>query len=58
MQGDMCCVYLPDEERVVNINGAHLEPVLPQEKDKVKVKCCTLCWSLGELMPDDSLLPS
>ncbi|KAG8193552.1 hypothetical protein JTE90_003761 [Oedothorax gibbosus] len=33
----MCAVFLPKEDRVVNILGEHLEPVAPKLKDKVKV---------------------
>lgn len=33
----MCSVFLPEEERVVNILGEHLEPVTPAQFDRVKV---------------------
>lgn len=33
----MCSVFLPEEERVVNILGEHLEPVTPAQGDRVKV---------------------
>lgn len=33
----MCPVFLPAEERVVNILGEHLEPVTPAQFDRVKV---------------------
>lgn len=36
-QGGMCSVFLPEEERVVNILGEHLEPVTPAQFDRVKV---------------------
>ncbi|KAA0192293.1 hypothetical protein HAZT_HAZT006833 [Hyalella azteca] len=35
--GGNCSVFLPEEERVVNINGEHLEPVVPVQGDRVKV---------------------
>ncbi|XP_038052973.1 transcription elongation factor SPT5-like [Patiria miniata] len=35
--GRMCSVYLPDEERVVNVESNHLEPVIPAKMDRVKV---------------------
>ena len=35
--GGNCAVFLPEEERVVNINGEHLEPIIPSPGDKVKV---------------------
>lgn len=36
-QSGMCSVFLPEEERVVNILGEHLEPVTPVQGDRVKV---------------------
>ncbi|RXG52724.1 Transcription elongation factor SPT5 [Armadillidium vulgare] len=35
--GGMCSIFLPEEERVVNIIGEHLEPVAPSPGDKIKV---------------------
>ncbi|XP_042899207.1 transcription elongation factor SPT5 [Parasteatoda tepidariorum] len=37
ISGGMCSVFLPKEDRVVNIMGEHLEPVTPLRGDKVKV---------------------
>lgn len=37
VSGGMCSVFLPEEERVVNILGEHLEPVDPDQGDRVKV---------------------
>ncbi|MPC98932.1 Transcription elongation factor SPT5 [Portunus trituberculatus] len=37
VSGGMCSVFLPEEERVVNILGEHLEPVTPAQLDRVKV---------------------
>lgn len=37
VSGGMCSVFLPEEERVVNILGEHLEPVTPAQGDRVKV---------------------
>jgi transcription elongation factor SPT5 len=34
----MCSVYLPEEDKVVNIAGEHLEPVRPEGGDKVREK--------------------
>lgn len=31
----MCSVFLPKEDRVVNILGEHLEPVVPEQGEKV-----------------------
>lgn len=33
----MCSVFLPDEDRTVNIPAEHLQPVQPVRGDKVKV---------------------
>lgn len=33
----MCSVFLPAEDRRVNINVDHLEPIVPQREDPVKV---------------------
>jgi hypothetical protein len=33
----MCSVFLPDEDRTVNITADHLQPVQPVRGDKVKV---------------------
>ncbi|XP_054161598.1 transcription elongation factor SPT5-like [Oppia nitens] len=37
ISGGMCSVFLPREDRVVSILLDHLEPVMPQTNDKVKV---------------------
>ncbi|CAL1263965.1 unnamed protein product [Larinioides sclopetarius] len=37
ISGGMCSVFLPKEDRVVNILGEHLEPVVPNRGDNVKV---------------------
>ncbi|KAI1289197.1 Transcription elongation factor SPT5 [Halotydeus destructor] len=37
ISGGMCSVFLPTEDRVVNILSEHLEPVTPQKGDNVKV---------------------
>ena len=34
----MCSVYLPEEDRVINVLGEHLEPVSPDQGDKIKVR--------------------
>jgi transcription elongation factor SPT5 len=33
----MCTVFLPEEDRVVNLAAEQLEPVVPQRGDQVKV---------------------
>lgn len=37
VSASMCAVYLPLEDRVVNVLGELLEPVVPQSGDRVKV---------------------
>ncbi|KAH3888745.1 transcription elongation factor SPT5-like [Dreissena polymorpha] len=37
ISGGMCSVFLPDEDKVVNISCEHLEPVQPEKNDKTKV---------------------
>lgn len=37
ISGGMCSVFLPKEDRVVNILSEHLEPVVPSNGDRVKV---------------------
>lgn len=38
LQGAMCSVFLPEEDRVVNIICDHLEPVIPKSGDDFKVR--------------------
>lgn len=33
----MCSVFLPDEDRTVNIAPDHLQPVVPARGNKIKV---------------------
>ncbi|CAI9740140.1 transcription elongation factor SPT5-like [Octopus vulgaris] len=35
----MCNIYIQEEDRVVTVTGAHLEPVQPKVNDKAKVIC-------------------
>lgn len=35
--GGMCSVFLPEEDKVINISCDHLEPILPEKGDKAKV---------------------
>lgn len=37
ISGSSCSVFLPSEDRVVNISSEHLEPVPPAAGDKIKV---------------------
>lgn len=34
-----CSVYLPEEERIVDIENDNLEPIIPKASDFVKVLC-------------------
>lgn len=52
--GGTCSVYLPDEERVVNIVGDHLEPVIPQRGDQVKVIIGENREAVGQLLSIDN----
>lgn len=49
----MCSVFLPKEDRVVNILGEHLEPVVPKPGDKVKVILGEERESAGKLLSID-----
>ena len=31
----MCSVFLPEEDKVINISGEHLEPVEPEKGNRV-----------------------
>ncbi|KAK8739948.1 hypothetical protein OTU49_003279, partial [Cherax quadricarinatus] len=37
LSGGMCSVFLPEEERVVNFSCETLEPITPEQGDRVKV---------------------
>ncbi|PIK38073.1 putative transcription elongation factor SPT5 isoform X2 [Apostichopus japonicus] len=37
MSGSMCSIYLLDEDRIVDVQCEHLEPVMPTKSDRVKV---------------------
>ncbi|KAL0271372.1 UNVERIFIED_CONTAM: hypothetical protein PYX00_008479 [Menopon gallinae] len=54
ISGGMCSVYLPDEDRVVNIEGDHLEPVIPQRGDQVKVIIGEYREAVGQLLSIDN----
>lgn len=36
IQGGMCTVFIPDDDRVVSIAIEHLEPVQPNKGDRVR----------------------
>ena len=36
LQGGMCTVYIPAEDKVVSVSAEHLEPTLPSKGDKVR----------------------
>ena len=50
----MCSVFLPEEDRVVNIHGDHLEPIVPQCLDQVKVILGEARESVGQLLSIDN----
>lgn len=50
----MCSVFLPLEDRTVNISPEHLSPVVPQRGDKVKVIMGEDRESTGSLLSIDS----
>ncbi len=37
-QTGTCSVYIPEDERVITIPNAHLEPVMPSKSDRVSTK--------------------
>lgn len=49
----MCSVFLPEEDRVVNILCDHLEPVQPQRGDAFKVIIGEEREATGELLSID-----
>lgn len=50
----MCAVFLPAEDRVVNLNCEQLEPVLPTHGDRVKVVIGEDRESVGTLLSIDN----
>lgn len=54
LQGGQCAVFLPDEDRTVNILQEHLEPVVPQQGDQVKVILGEDRESMGQLLSIDN----
>ncbi|CAG9767727.1 unnamed protein product [Ceutorhynchus assimilis] len=53
ISGAMCSVFLPDEDRVVNILADHLDPVRPQRGDQFKVIIGEEREQTGELLSID-----
>ncbi|XP_064477491.1 transcription elongation factor SPT5-like [Ornithodoros turicata] len=53
ISGGMCSIFLPKEDRVMNILSEHLEPVLPSAGDKVKVILGEEREEMGELLSID-----
>ncbi|XP_025834254.1 transcription elongation factor SPT5-like [Agrilus planipennis] len=49
----MCSVFLPEEDRVVNIMSNHLDPVRPQRGDAFKVIIGEEREATGELLSID-----
>jgi transcription elongation factor SPT5 len=37
ISGGMCTLFLPEEDKVISVASEHLEPVLPDKGDRVKV---------------------
>ncbi|ENN71835.1 hypothetical protein YQE_11454 [Dendroctonus ponderosae] len=54
ISGAMCSVFLPIEDRVVNILADHLDPVRPQRGDQFKVIIGEEREQTGELLSIDS----
>lgn len=54
ISGGTCSVFLPEEDRVVNIPGEHLEPVAPSRGDRVKVIMGEERESTGVLLSFDN----
>lgn len=50
----MCTVFLPNEERVVNLMCEQLEPVVPSRGDRVKVILGEDRESVGTLLSIDN----
>lgn len=50
----MCVVFLPAEDRTVNIVSDQLEPVIPQAKDHIKVIDGNYRDTVGELLSIDN----
>ncbi|KAL1502723.1 hypothetical protein ABEB36_007827 [Hypothenemus hampei] len=53
ISGAMCSVFLPEEDRVVNILADHLDPVRPQRGDQFKVIVGEEREQTGELLSID-----
>ncbi|XP_025834253.1 transcription elongation factor SPT5 [Agrilus planipennis] len=53
ISGSMCSVFLPEEDRVVNIMSNHLDPVRPQRGDAFKVIIGEEREATGELLSID-----
>ncbi|XP_046987782.1 transcription elongation factor SPT5 [Schistocerca americana] len=54
ISGGMCSVFLLQEDRTVNILAEHLEPVLPQQGDRVKVILGEEREAVGKLISIDN----
>lgn len=53
ISGSMCSVFLPEEDRVVNIMSDHLDPICPQSGDAFKVIIGEEREATGELLSID-----
>lgn len=50
LQGGMCSVYCPEEDKVVNISAEHLQATTPEKQDRVS--CLSPSVTLqGDLTP-------
>ncbi|XP_046400146.1 transcription elongation factor SPT5 isoform X2 [Ischnura elegans] len=54
ISGGNCSVFLPEEDRVVNIVSDHLEPIVPQRGDQVKVIMGEDREAVGQLLSIDN----
>lgn len=54
LQGLICTVFLPEEDRTVSISCEHLEPVVPMHGDAVKVIMGEDREAIGQLISIDT----
>ncbi|CAH1787389.1 unnamed protein product [Owenia fusiformis] len=54
ISGGMCSVFITSEDRVVNVGAEHIQPVIPEKGDKVKVIQGEDRESTGQLLSIDS----
>lgn len=54
VSGGMCSVYVPEQDKTINIASEHLEPVPPEKGDKAKVIMGDERELVGQLLSIDS----